>query len=97
MLPVSLSVCYPPVCSPSVSSSDLSLSFLLLSFSLFYLLHFVHIFLSSLPPPSLSQVSVRSNSGRSLVVLHTDHHLVLHGEPGGVPHCGADGVSHREC
>ena len=33
---------------------------------------------------------------RSLVVLHLDHHLLLHRQPRGLPHGGEDGHPHRE-
>ncbi len=31
------------------------------------------------------------------MVLHSHHHLILHGQPGCLPHCGEDGFAHREC
>lgn len=42
------------------------------------------------------QVSVWTHRGRRLVVLHFDHHLLIHSQPGRLPDCGEDGVSHRE-
>ena len=43
------------------------------------------------------QVSLRSNRGRSLVVFHPHHHLLLYSQPGSLPHCGEDGLPHRKC
>lgn len=43
------------------------------------------------------QVLVWPHRGRRLVVLHLDHHLLLHSQPGRLPDGGEDGVSHREC
>ncbi|XP_054873256.1 glutamate receptor 1-like isoform X6 [Amphiprion ocellaris] len=42
-------------------------------------------------------VSVGSDCGRSLVVLHPHHHLLVYGQPGSLPHRGEDGLPHREC
>ena len=36
------------------------------------------------------------DSGGHLVVLHPDHHLLLHRQPRGLPHGGEDGHPHRE-
>ena len=43
------------------------------------------------------QVLVRPHRGRRLVVLHLDHHLLLHSQSGRLPDGGEDGVSHWEC
>lgn len=45
---------------------------------------------------NISQVSLGPHRGRRVVVLHSDHHLLVHGQPGCVPHRGEDGVAHRE-
>ena len=41
------------------------------------------------------QVGVWADSRWNLVVLHADRHLVLHGQPGGVPDRRAHAVAHR--
>lgn len=46
---------------------------------------------------SSSQVSVRAYCRRSVVVLHTHHHLLLHSQPGCLPHRGEDGFADRKC
>ena len=35
------------------------------------------------------------DGGGYVVVLHPDHDQLLYGQPGRLPHCGADGVAHR--
>lgn len=42
------------------------------------------------------QVSVWAYCWRCVVVLHPYHHFFLHSQPGCFPHCGEDGVTHRE-
>lgn len=54
------------------------------------------VYFSSLNPPCSLQVSLRSNRGRSLVVFHPHHHLLLYSQPGSLPHCREDGLPHRE-
>lgn len=57
------------------------------------------------PPPLLlsfriwahAESPLHQNCRRNLVVFHTHHHLLLHGKPGCLPHCGEDGVTHRLC
>nr|XP_049597674.1 glutamate receptor 1 isoform X2 [Syngnathus scovelli] len=44
----------------------------------------------------LAQVVVGSHRGRRVVVLHADHHLLVHGQPGRLPDGRAHGVAHRE-
>ena len=38
---------------------------------------------------------VDSHRRRNMVVLYADHHLVLHGQPGRLPHRRADDCAHR--
>lgn len=40
-----------------------------------------------------AQSAVDPDHRRDLVVLHTHHHFVLHGEPRRLPHRGADGLA----
>lgn len=81
---------------------NLTLRCFLLKYDLLNM-HFVRCIFENLITVSLSvclsrcQVSVWTNSWRSLVVLHSDHHLLLHGKPGRFPHRGEDGVTYREC
>ena len=46
-------------------------------------------------PRAFPQGDLDSNGGRHVVVLHSDHDLVLHGQSGGFPHRGEDGIAHR--
>lgn len=57
-----------------------------------------------LPPLLLSfriwahaESPLHQNCWRDLVVFHTYHHLLLHGKPGSLPHCGEDGVTNWLC
>lgn len=43
------------------------------------------------------QVPVRPHRWWRLVVLHVDHHLLIHSQPGCLLDSGEDGVAHREC
>lgn len=58
------------------------------------LLSYVSLSLSLSPP--LSQVSVWPNCWRGVVVLHSDHHFILHSQFGCFPDCGKDGLAYRE-
>lgn len=49
------------------------------------------------PLPFGLQVPVWPHRWRRLVVLHLDHHLLLHSQPGRLPDRGEDGISHWEC
>ncbi|KAE8751697.1 hypothetical protein FOCC_FOCC001545 [Frankliniella occidentalis] len=52
-----------------------------------------------LPAPGLRsqpQGDLDAHRGRHLVVLHAHHHLLVHGQPGRLPHRRADDHAHRE-
>lgn len=72
----------------SVLIVNLSQGFCLLSYCFSF---------SLFPSLSLYQVSVWSYCWRCVVVLHPDHHFILHCQSGCFPDCGKDGVSYREC
>ncbi len=41
------------------------------------------------------KVSIHADGGWYVVVLHPDNDQLLHGQPGGLSHGGADGVTYR--